>query len=542
MTPADLSVARQGKVSIPRWMILVGVLAGQILFTLAMAEAPVLGLAQAAALLAFGMYGVLKRDLTIIICVIAYTTGCEVLWRQIRVPMFWMGASYLVTLLSAFAVLFVLQRLGKSARIALLYLALLLPAMIATIRTTGENAREIIAFALAGPAALAAFAAFTSQVNVQPWLYRRILWITVISAVGPLTFAIQTLLGDLAGGGLSFDNQSNFSASGGFGPVQVSSLLSLGVMAALLLIILETSLVVRVLAGLITVVMAVQTLLTFSRGGSFSVGIAMTALGIYQAKNRRVRNTIIAVAVVAFTLAALVVFPWIDSFTQGAFEERFSDTQTGRTELASNDTEIFADNIVLGVGAGMTKYQRLTYEICELRSDKCIDEVSSHTEFTRMLSEHGIPGVIGLVLFAMLTWQALRRPGPGQGFAIAWVAWALSQMVYANLRVVAVPFAFGVAFLRFSELRPSPGEHVDHDAEWQPLSPERFVGPSGTHAVALSASTQHPQLSSGLPIWDPATGRLIGPGAPASGSTEGPLSPDAVLPPRRGDAGPPPTP
>jgi hypothetical protein len=485
---------------------------------------------------------VLKRDLTIIICVIAYTTGCEVLWRQIRVPMFWLGATYLVILLSVFAVLFVLQRLGKSARIAALYLGLMLPAMIATIRTTGTEAREIIAFALSGPAALAAFAAFTSQVSVQPWLYRRILWITVISAIGPLTFAIQTLLGDLAGGGLTFDTQSNFSASGGFGPVQVSSLLSLGIMAALLLLILETNLAARILAAVVIVPMVVQTLLTFSRGGSFSAGIAVTALGIYQAKNRRVRNTIIAVAVVAFTLASLVVFPWLDSFTEGAFEQRFSDTQTGRTELASNDTQIFTDNIVLGVGAGMTKYQRLTYEVCQLRSDKCVDESSSHTEFTRMLSEHGIPGVIGLVLLAMLAWQALSRPGPGKGFAIAWLAWAISQMVYANLRVVAVPFAFGLAFLRFSEPRPSPGDADDHDADWLPPSPERFVSPSGTQAVALSANSQHPQLLTGLQTWDPATGRVIGASTAGSGAIEGPLSPDAVLPPRRGDAEPPPAP
>lgn len=513
-------------------MLLVLAVAGQVLLTLAMAEAPVLGLVQGAALLAFGMYGVLKRDLTVIICVIAYTTGCEVLWRQIRVPMFWLGATYLVILLSSFAVLFVLQRLGRSARVAALYVALLLPAMIATIRTTGGDAREIIAFALAGPAALAAFAAFTSQVTVQPWLYRRILWITVVSAVGPLTFAITTLIGDLNNTGVDFGTQSNFAAAGGFGPVQVSSLLSLGVMAAVLLIIVETTMVVRVLAGIVAVVLAVQTLLTFSRGGSFSAGIAVTALALYQAKNRRVRNTIIAVAAVAFTLATLVVFPWLDDFTQGAFQERFSDTETGRTELAANDTEIFTDNIVLGVGAGMTKYQRLSYEVCQLRSDKCVAESSSHTEFTRMLAEHGIPGVIGLGLLGLLAWHALRRAGPGKGFAIAWLAWALSQMVYANLRIVAVPFAFGLAFLRFSETRSTPS---DGDAPASPVgapAPQRSVGPGGTRDVALSATTVQPQLLPGLPMWDPATGRVIDPAPCAEGPAEGPLRPDVVVPPQ----------
>jgi len=494
---------RPGKVSVPRWMILVGAVAAQVVVSLAMESTSFVGVAQAGAIVVFGMYAVMRQDLGLIICVIAYTTGCEVLWRQTRVPIFYLSATYIVIILSGFAVLFVLRRLGRDARLAVLYIALLLPAIIGTIRTAGDGSREIISFALSGPMALAAFVAFTSQVAIAPWLYRRVLWITVISATGPLSVAIAYLRRDLAVGTVSFAEQSNFAASGGFGPVQVSSVLSLGVMAAVLLIITETNKAARVLASVIAVVMSVQMLLTFSRGGSFSVAIAIAALAVVQARNRKVRNSVLGVAAIALTLSYFVVFPWLEDFTEGAFQQRFSDTESSRTDLAANDAEIFGRNILLGVGAGMTKYERLTYEVCQLRSDDCSEEASSHTEFTRMLSEHGIPGAIGIVLLCVLAWHALRRAGPGRAFAVAWVAWAVAQMFYANLRVVAVPFAFGLAFLRMSTSGEPPDDEHEHDESDHQAAPERSVRSAAPRVAEVN-------------VWDPATARAQ-PGATPPG-------------------------
>jgi O-antigen ligase len=222
-------------------------------------------------------------------------------------------------------------------------------------------------------------------------------------------------------------------------------------MAAIFLIITEREKTAKIIASALAIILGVQVLLTFSRGGSFAVGIAMAAFALAQTRNRRVRNGILAVAAVSFSLAYFVVFPWLEDFTGGAFEARFSNTESSRTDLAANDAEIFADNFVFGVGPGMTKYQRLGYEICQIRSDQCINEASSHTEFTRMLGEHGIPGIIAIVLLLMLAFSAAKRAGPGRAFAIAWIAWAVAQMFYANLRIVAVPFAFGLAFLTLTK-------------------------------------------------------------------------------------------
>jgi O-antigen ligase len=413
-----------------------------------MKSVPTLGLLQAATIMLVGLYAIAKRNLGTVACLVAYLIGAEVLWRQVKAPVPYQTAPYVMILLSAFVVVFAIGRLNSTARLAVLYFLLLIPSVINTIRTAGAEAREMIAFALSGPAALACFVAFTSQVRATPEQFRRILWAALISAVGPLAIALSEIQSELAkGNAIEFKDQSNFLTSGGFGPVQVSAVLGLGVVIAIVLTIFDTNRVARYLAGILALVFSVQSLLTFSRGGMFSAAIGLSALAIAQARNRRIRNRVMVVVAIALTLGYFVVVPFLTDFTGGAFEKRFTDTESARTDLASNDAQIFTDNILFGVGPGMTKYQRLTYEVCQLRSDKCDKEASSHTEFTRLLSEHGIPGVAAGIVLIWMAVRAIRGSRADRPFAVAFIFWAVAQMFYANLRVVAVPFAFGLAFL-----------------------------------------------------------------------------------------------
>lgn len=182
----------------------------------------------------------------------------------------------------------------------------------------------------------------------------------------------------------------------------------------------------------------------------------------------------------ALAVGWFALIPRLDSFTEGALEERFSDTTTGRTDLAVNDVEIFGDNILFGVGPGMTKYQRLGYDVCQLRNDDCVDEASSHTEFTRSLSEHGLVGVVALGFLVAITLQAFRRQGPDRVLAVTLLLWAMAQMAYANLRVVAVPLAFALAFVRVGDDPDAARPDVEPD-DRQSASRNRVGGaPTGS--------------------------------------------------------------
>ncbi|MEZ5138955.1 MAG: O-antigen ligase family protein [Acidimicrobiales bacterium] len=345
--------------------------------------------------------------------------------------------------------------LTKATRVALFYFALLLPSIVVTISVAGAGARELVAFALSGPLALTTMIAVFSQLQIERWLYRRILWIGIVSGIGPLAAAITTIDDYIAAnGGLEFSTQSNFVASGGFGPVQVSSMMGLTCLMCVLVFLEERTIATRVLATAMGLLAMVLSFLTFSRGGMTATAIALALFFLVQARDPQARRRVFSVVVVVFLVGYFIVVPRIDDFTNGAFDKRFSDTSSGRSELAVNDIEVFTDHVWFGVGPGMVKYNRLTYEVCLLRADRCSQEASSHTEFTRMLGEHGLPGLLGVLLLVYLAALAVARAGPSRPITIAFLGWAIAQMFYANFRVVGIAFAFAFAFAKIAAPPP----------------------------------------------------------------------------------------
>lgn len=460
-TPWDAPPPRA--VAVPRWMVLVALVAVEAIVGVAASRVPQIAVVHALGVTAVAAYALLKRDLILSVGVLAFLPGSEILWRQGRAAIPYQWGPYLAIGISLFCLVLIIGRTGRNAKLALLYMVLLVPAIVLTISTAGAEAREAVSFALAGPLALATGVALFSQIRVAAWLYCRLLWIMLIGVVGPLAFALGNIQEYLVNtGAINFSEESNFVTSGGFGPVQVSSVLGLGALVGLLLVLAEPRFVPRLLAGLLATAMAIQSLLTFSRGGMLSVAIAVAGLVIALTRDRanRVRIWTLVAAVVA--LGYFVIVPGLDSYTEGAFNERFSDTETSRTDLAADDLEIFRENLLFGVGPGMTKYQSLSYEVCQLRNDDCDNEASSHTEFTRSLGEHGLIGGVAIAIVIVLAFGAITRRSPDRALAVTFALWALAQMAYANLRVVAVPIAFGFAFIRVGP--PDPDATTDREA------------------------------------------------------------------------------
>lgn len=433
---------------IPRWMLLVLLIVAQVIFSRFMTQQPLVGMIQAAAISALVLYGGVRRDLPLLLTVAAYIPGAEITWRQSQVPIPYLLAVYLLIGISVMAVASGTDHVTRSGRLALLYILLLIPASLVTYSVAPSSARKLIAFSLAGPAALAALVILFSQLVIGQALYRRLLWTLLISGVGPLTIAL-TAISDYIGnfGAIEFDTESNFITSGGFGPVQVSSVLGLSALVAVLLVFAESEIVPRVLAGILGLASGAQSLLTFSRGGMTATAIALAGLVIVHTRDREHRRRVLIVVGLAVVVVFTVIIPRLETFTGGKFQERFSSTKTGRTTLASGDFELFENNIWLGAGAGMSKFRRIPYDVCMLRTDRCNLESASHTEFTRMLAEHGLSGLAAIIVMGVLARQAMRRAGPSMGLTVTMILWSVAQMAYANLRVAAVPFAFAFGFL-----------------------------------------------------------------------------------------------
>ena len=81
--------------------------------------------------------------------------------------------------------------------------------------------------------------------------------------------------------------------------------------------------------------------------------------------------------------------------------------------------------------------------------------VTAHTEFSRLLAEHGIFGLIALLILSGMLISAYfyqRNSTTGQALTAAFAAWAGFTMVQSAMRFVAVSLAIGLALVIWQEL------------------------------------------------------------------------------------------
>jgi hypothetical protein len=150
------------------------------------------------------------------------------------------------------------------------------------------------------------------------------------------------------------------------------------------------------------------------------------------------------------------LWPRLDEFTDGALTTRFQETETThRGEISESDFELWMRNPFMGVGPGVSRFERL-------------DQRATHTEFTRLVAEHGTLGALSLLLLVVGTIRNLLRPGPShqKGLIAAMLGWSTLYMLNSAMRLVAPAFTFGLAFSTWAP------------EEFQASAPQREMKPS----------------------------------------------------------------
>lgn len=376
---------------------------------------------------------------------VAYVTGAEVLWRMTNNQLPWELAKYAVTLTCLIAAF---RTDGRRVAWAAAAFSLLLPSAYLTLQGyDAAEARNQLSFNLSGPLALCACAALFSLVHLSREAAERLF----LSLMAPVTgIASITLYLIVTNTNLQFSHQSNFALSGGFGPNQVSAALGLGCLSALLYLFEpRTAWSLRATALGLALWLGLQSALTFSRGGLFSALGALAAGLVWRATEPRALLKPIAIAFVVGTLSYTVLWPRLDAFTGGNLGQRFQETDTSlRADLGEADLQLWRENRLLGVGPGLSKLGHL-------------DSIIAHTEFTRLLAEHGSFGLVAMLLMAALAfWNMWRAPsGREKGFAAACAAWSVLFMLNSGMRLVAPAVMFGLAFVSLAPVggrRPRP--------------------------------------------------------------------------------------
>lgn len=243
---------------------------------------------------------------------------------------------------------------------------------------------------------------------------------------------------------ITFDLSANSAASGGFASNQVSTILGAAIVLLLILQILRRPLFSwRALDFILLGLLIFRGFLTFSRGGMMVAALAIVIAfspSIFASARSFFRFGIIA-AIVVFL--STIIFQKVNAITgnllllrykgetystiTGASAKDINTILSGRGDIAVSDLLIFKDNFVFGVGPGISKTLRSTYGF---------ENITAHTEFTRLLSEHGIGGlIIVLVLLVFPMWWISRQKlTTWKGIVAALFALAILTTFHAAMR------------------------------------------------------------------------------------------------------------
>jgi hypothetical protein len=369
--------------------------------------------------------------------VCAYLVGAEVLWRMAESAIFWEFGKYSIVLIMIIALI---QRgYMKSPMFPFLYFTFLIPACIVTfVNNSLSDTRGKLSFNLSGPLALFVCCWFFSYVRVNSYQLKKIL-LTLILPI--ISIGIVTLFYTVTTPDIQFNNESNFELSGGYGPNQVSSVLGLGAFICLAcLLIFKNDLKTNIFIGFFAVFFSAQSIMTFSRGGMYSAVGAALAVTLFQLQNltKTVKRII---PIIGLGLIFLVfIFPYMNDFTGGKLQERYEDRgTTSRFDIVESDLILFMQHPILGTGVGQSKRSR--EEILGFSA-------ASHTEFSRIISEHGIFGVLSLIALGLTVVYNLKRQRltSNKAFVVGVICWSGLFMLNTGMRLASPAFLWGISF------------------------------------------------------------------------------------------------
>lgn len=442
-------------------------LAGHAVLAQLMAYSPTIATIHALTTLAVaGWIALFGRRAEQLLAVTAYVAGCEVLWRQTSASMPWEVSLYLVALLFAAGLVRFSLRPPRRVRAAvpIVYLALLVPGAFATIGAVGVlGSRPLLGFYLGGPVALGLGVLWLRQFWLRWEALRPVLWALILPIFGTLVLATVHAIGLSAADFLS--DESNIAASGGFGPNQVSAVVGLGALTAAFLALVERNVLLRVTASVLVVWCLAQGALTFSRGGLANVLVAAALAAPHFLTRTRHVFGIVIVGILLFVVGGLFLLPRLEDFTGGRLEQRLTSADGNRVELAQFDLELFADEPLTGVGVGLSEEHR----------GQGAGLYAAHTEYSRLLAEHGLFGLAALLCLIWMAFQSYKRASGvlSHAWVAALIGWSATEMTHSAMRLSVTPFIFALAALLVIDAGRAPPDDEASPPRWRRLAADR---------------------------------------------------------------------
>ncbi len=402
-----------------------------------------------------GLHFVSQRTWHRVAYVAVYLAGAEVFWRATGSNLLHEYGKYSILLLLAAGILVNMQSIPspKFPILAVTAIIFLLPgATITFFEVSWFFARRWVSFSLAGPILILVSIIFFSNVRLHAsQLKTLMLWLILGSLC--LTASSTIEIFEFLDTGQTWSTDS-VTGVVGFGANQVATSLGLGAYFCVFCLMYYKN--TPFMSGLLIGIASWQlyiSFLSFSRGGPLGMLVASVIAVVF--------NPLLVLNPRRFLLPiggllaifAFVIIPYINTLTNDQFSARFTSADsTGRDRIILDNFEVFLDNPILGTGVGLS---RLATE----------DSKLAHTEFTRLLAEHGI---LGLFAFCNVMFMLLGRLFTSTTGAIAralkysLLAWVIITLVHAATRVAAGPLLVGLVM---AEIYGNDGEPLPDEPE-----------------------------------------------------------------------------
>ena len=381
--------------------------------------------------------------------VAAYVVGAEVFLRMTQGNFFEQYAKYVVMAVLILGMLY--RGISKHSWIYGVFGLLLVPGVILSFFSLNYDTdiRKAITFNIVGPVTLMVAALYCYQ--------RKITFKQVLNIIDLLAYPLMATLVYMFAYTPSVkdvvtNTQSNFETSGGFGPNQVSTILGLGIFLFFVKIVLQSkNKKILVINAVFFLMITFRGIVTFSRGGiiaGFIMILIVVLLLLLYTKSYAKSKVTLLVFMGFFALVGVWTYSSVQ--TSGLIDKRYANEDargrvkasklTGREVLIESELKMFLDNPIFGVGVGKNK---------EYRLESTGIEAASHNEVTRMLAEHGMFGLFGLVIL-MFTPIVLYINNKQNIFVLAFVVFWLLTINHAAMRLAAPAFVYALSLLKVS--------------------------------------------------------------------------------------------
>jgi O-antigen ligase len=340
---------------------------------------------------------------------------------------------------------------GIRSKSAFLMFLLLIPAFFYDF--SGLRTFVDIIYNILGPLATAAGIAFLYRSQVSQLQMNQILhliWFTSLSAL------IFTFIKTPDFETITFTLGAQFETTADTPSNQVATILGMGMFLSFYSIINRLKFSgYRYFDIAIMLLFAFQGLISFSRGGMLIAAIGMVIIFFYNsgAKFNNKKGNIILGGVAAL-IGFYFIFQFANNISGGKLLQRYiGETEgtllgskektadvlvSGRLTIFNEDINLWMEHPITGVGAASSRFLRVRTKM-----------VSPHVEFSRLLAEHGILGLMYfLILLFIYRSLYIRLSGKtNKGLFLALFVIAILSSFHAAMRTYLSPLFFILATL-----------------------------------------------------------------------------------------------